>query len=111
MSRSGQALRVLVLLLVVYALPASLLSSSSSASVTPSATVAVPGSQPPVRLGRTQHDCAEHGPVRPGAQPGTQHRASPPPVSPFTGLPTDLDAPVLCVKIDNAAGGPPAKRT
>jgi hypothetical protein len=28
---------------------------------------------------------------------------SPPPVSPFTGLPTDLGAPVLCVKIDNAA--------
>jgi hypothetical protein len=29
--------------------------------------------------------------------------ASPPLVSPFTGLPTDLDAPVLGVKIDNAS--------
>lgn len=32
---------------------------------------------------------------------------SPPPVSPFTGLPTDLGAPVLGVKIDNAAAARP----
>lgn len=98
-NRRGQALRVLALLLVVYALPASLLSSSTNASVTPSAAVASPASPLP------------SGSVGPGtiapsvipADPVPSLAPSPPPVSPFTGLPTDLDAPVLCVKIDNAS--------
>lgn len=90
MSRRGQMLRVLVLLLLVCVLPATLLSRSTSRLLTPSPAVALPVLQlPPSSL-----------PARP-LLPSTV--PSPPPVSPFTGLPTDLGAPVLCVKIDNAA--------
>lgn len=101
-SRRGQARRVLALLLVVYALPASLLSSSTNASVTPSAAVALPASQ-------LLSGSGGPGTIAPSVVPADQVPSlapiapSPPPVSPFTGLPTDLDAPVLCVKIDNAS--------
>jgi DUF3048 family protein len=100
-SRRGQALRVLALLLVVYALPAILLSSSTSASEAASASSAA------AAMSVSQ---APHGPI--SAHLGLSDPAQilvpgiaprPPPVSPFTGLPTDLAAPVLCVKIDNAS--------
>ncbi|MGH3781751.1 MAG: DUF3048 domain-containing protein [Pseudonocardiaceae bacterium] len=103
MSRRGHALRVLALLLVVYALPASLLSSSTMASVAPSATVALP-------VSRLPSGSVGPGTIAPGLVPfdpaltlPPSVAPSPPPVSPFTGLPTDLGAPVLCVKIDNAS--------
>lgn len=101
-SRRGQALRVLALLLVVYALPASVLSSSSSASVTQSAAVASPVAQP--RSGSVGHSTIAPSMVPSDPVPSLvpSIAPSPPPVSPFTGLPTDLGAPVLCVKIDNA---------
>lgn len=53
------------------------------------------------------------GPPNPTDAPGatgttTQPPSgSPPPVSPFTGLPTDLSKPVLVVKLDNARQGRP----
>jgi Protein of unknown function (DUF3048) N-terminal domain/Protein of unknown function (DUF3048) C-terminal domain len=89
MSRRGRVLRVLALLLVVYALPLTLLSRSTSAPLTPFPPAALPNS-----------------PIPPHSSPpslGPAPAPSPPRVSPFTGLPTDLDAPVLGVKIDNAA--------
>ena len=102
MSRRGQALRVLALLLVVYALPASVLSSSSSALVTQSSAVASPVAQP--RSGSVGHSTIAPSMVPSDPVPSLvpSIAPSPPPVSPFTGLPTDLGAPVLCVKIDNA---------
>jgi len=91
-SRQGQALRGLALLLLVYALPAALLSGSTSAPLTPSPAVAGP-----VSLGPSRPIPSSPAPnLLPSTVPG-------PPVSPLTGLPTDLGAPVLCVKIDNAA--------
>lgn len=103
MSRRGQALRVLALLLVVYALPASVLSSSSSASVTSSAAVALPAVQP--GSGPVGHSTIAPRMVPPELPPSLvpSLAPSPPPGSPFTGQPTDLQAPVLCVKIDNAS--------
>ncbi|MGB8961279.1 MAG: DUF3048 domain-containing protein [Pseudonocardiaceae bacterium] len=102
--RRGQALRVLALLLVVYALPATLLSSSTSASVASStasaasATGTVPVSQVPSSTLAPSVVPSDPAPsLLPSLAP------SPPPVSPFIGLPTDLQAPVLCVKIDNAS--------
>ncbi len=103
MSRWGQALRVLVLLLVVYALPASLLSSSTWASVTPSATVAAPGSLLPSGSVGSGTSAPRLVPADPAPSLSPSIAPSSPPVSPFTGMPTDLNAPVLCVKIDNAA--------
>ncbi len=102
-SRRGQALRVLALLLVVYALPASLLSSSGSASVMPSATVALPVSQPPAGSVGPGMVAPIVIPPDPALSLPPTIAPSPPPVSPFTGMPTDLGAPVLCVKIDNAS--------
>jgi DUF3048 family protein len=103
MGRRGQALRVLALLLVVYALPASVLSSSSSASATSSAVAALPAVQLP--SGPVGSSTITPRMVLPDPAPSLvpSLAPSPPPVSPFTGLPTDLQAPVLCVKIDNAS--------
>ncbi len=83
-SRRGHVLRVLALLLLGSVLPATVLSCSTSTPLTPSPAVTPPVSRIP------------SSPL-----PSTVPR--PPPVSPFTGLPTDLGAPVLGVKIDNAA--------
>jgi len=81
-SRRGHGLRVLALLLLGSVFPVTVLSCSTSTPLTPSPA-------PPV----------SRSPSSP--LPSTVPR--PPPVSPFTGLPTDLGAPVLGVKIDNAA--------
>lgn len=89
MSRRGHVPRALALLLLVYMLPATLLSRSTSAPLTPPSAIALPVSRVP------------SGPIPSSLLPGTV--PNPPPVSPFTGLPTDLGAPVLGVKIDNAA--------
>jgi hypothetical protein len=84
-SRRGRVLRVPAVLLLVSALPATVLSCSTSAP---------PAQPPPV----SQIPPNSRAPsLLPSAVP------RPPPVSPFTGLPTDLGAPVLGVKIDNAA--------
>ena len=98
MSRWGPVPRVLALLLVIYALPASLLSSSTATSVAPSAVSQLPSG--PVGPGAMAPRVISPDPA-PGLPPSIA--PSPPPVSPFTGLPTNLDAPVLCVKIDNAS--------
>jgi hypothetical protein len=94
MNRLGQVARALVLLLLVYALPATLLSRSTSAPLTPSPALALPIAQAP-------SGSLAPSLIPPSLAPSTV--PSPPPVSPFTGLPTDLGAPVLGVKIDNAA--------
>lgn len=101
--------RVLVLLLLLYALPITLLSQSSDASLT-SSPVALPISPGFSGLGHAGSDLYRL--IPPGAIPSlspstapAQQPIPPPaplPVSPFTGLPTDLAAPVLAVKIDNA---------
>jgi hypothetical protein len=101
MSRRGRVLRVLALLLLVCALPAALLSRSTSAPLSPSPAAALPVSPTP------SHQVPS-GPL-PDLLPSTVPIPLPgpvsslPPVSPFTGLPTDLGAPVLGVKIDNTA--------
>jgi hypothetical protein len=96
-SRWVRVLRVLALLLMVCALPATMLVRSTSVLGSPSSVDAVPISSVPT-------DQIPPGPelrLPPSAVP--EPVSSPPPVSPFTGLPTDLNAPVLGVKIDNAA--------
>lgn len=96
-SRPGQVLRVLALLVLVFALPATLLVRSTSVTPSPSATVALPAAQaPPGSI--PSNPVPDPLPSLPPIEV-----PSPPPMSPFTGLPTDLSAPVLCVKIDNAA--------
>lgn len=100
-SRRVQVLRMLTLLLLVYALPVTVLSRSTSASLSSSAAADRPVSPGPP-------DQIPAGPVSSGSPgavpvPSSSPVATPPPVSPFTGLPTDLDAPALGVKIDNAA--------
>jgi Protein of unknown function (DUF3048) N-terminal domain/Protein of unknown function (DUF3048) C-terminal domain len=96
-SRRVQVLRVLALLLVVSALPATLLVRSTHASVSSSPPAAMPVA--PVPSG--QLPAGPEPDLLPSVVP--EPVPSPPPVSPFTGLPTDLGAPVLGVKIDNAA--------
>jgi hypothetical protein len=80
MSQRGYVLRALAMALLVCTLSAALLSCSGSAPPPAAAppTSPIPSSPPPE-----------------------------PPVSPFTGLATDLGAPVLGVKIDNAAAARP----
>lgn len=87
-SRRGQALAILAVV------PAMVLSCSSGAPPTPSATLAPPVSRIP---------------ASPPAPSPSSIPPSPPPVSPFTGLPTDLGAPVLCVKIDNSVPARPQR--
>lgn len=83
-------LRVVAMLMLICALPIALLSRSSNAPLTASAVRPAGPVSPSMVL-----PAPEPVPV-PSAGP------APPLVSPFTGLPTDLNAPVLCVKIDNA---------
>lgn len=102
LSRRIRLLRVLALLLLVYAPLAVVLSHSTSApqavsvTLTPSVS-ASPRSPIPVV------------PVQPALPPSSLPTPAPPPppVSPLTGLPTDLSAPVVGVKVDNAASARP----
>ncbi|MGH4007979.1 MAG: DUF3048 domain-containing protein [Pseudonocardiaceae bacterium] len=91
MSQRGHALRALATVLLVTMLSAALLSTSGSAPPSPSHTA---GSQDPI---------ANRAPPSPLPKPPPE----PPPVSPFTGMATDLSAPVLGVKIDNAVPARP----
>jgi hypothetical protein len=106
MSQRGRALRVLALLMLVYALPITVLSQSGDASLTSSgaALPASPGAASGSILSPTIPRGATSSPS-PSAPPAELPTPRPtlPPVSPFTGLPTDLAAPVLGVKIDNAS--------
>jgi hypothetical protein len=112
MGRRGQVLRMLALILLVYALPITVLSRSGSLPLTPSSAVL------PVFAG-TLGRSAPHvlSPAADGPDPVSNPLSAavpdvpppPPPVSPFTGLPTDLSAPVLGVKIDNAAVARPQR--
>ncbi|MGH3844810.1 MAG: DUF3048 domain-containing protein [Pseudonocardiaceae bacterium] len=113
MNRSGQALRLLALTLLVFALPFTMLSRSTSAPVHP-APVALPvapggpdSSQPPGSPSSREIPHGSSLSLLPSNVPVPA--PSPPPVSPFTGLPTDLGAPVLGVKIDNAAVARPQR--
>ncbi|MGQ0718528.1 MAG: DUF3048 domain-containing protein [Pseudonocardiales bacterium] len=92
MSQRGHVLRTLAAVLLVTMLSAALLSTSGSAPLPPSQTAASP-----------------HSPIARSAPPSPlpEPPPEPPPVSPFTGLATDLSAPVLGVKIDNAAPSRP----
>ncbi|MGH3787938.1 MAG: DUF3048 domain-containing protein [Pseudonocardiaceae bacterium] len=96
MTATGQVLRVLALVVLVYALPATVLSSSAISALTPTPAAESPDSEtfPPAP--------ADLRPYRVASPP-----PSPPPESPFTGLPTDLNAPVLGVKIDNSRSARP----
>ncbi|MGH3826753.1 MAG: DUF3048 domain-containing protein, partial [Pseudonocardiaceae bacterium] len=108
MSRKGHAL---VRFARVFVLPALVLSCSSCA---PSA-LAPPASRVPASLtpssstpsSSTPPSSTQPSSTLPSPPEPTLTQPSPPPVSPFTGLPTDLGAPVLCVKIDNAAPARP----
>jgi Protein of unknown function (DUF3048) N-terminal domain/Protein of unknown function (DUF3048) C-terminal domain len=112
MGRRGRVQRMLALILLVYALPITVLSRSDSLPLAPSSAAL------PVYAG-TLGRSAPHA-LSPAAD-GTDLVSSPlsaavpdappppPPVSPFTGLPTDLNAPVLGVKIDNAAVARPQR--
>jgi hypothetical protein len=84
MSQRGYVLRALAMALLVCTLSAALLSCSGAAPPPAAAppTSPIPSSPPPNPLPE-------------------------PPISPFTGLATDLGAPVLGVKIDNAATARP----
>lgn len=113
MSRRGQVLRMLALILLVYALPFSLLSRStpspqSASSTAPTIPLGAPDSSRPPGSSEFQ---LNPSPLPDSAPPNTVPVApvNPPPVSPFTGLPTDLSAPVLVVKIDNAAAARPQR--
>ncbi len=100
MSTTGRVLRALALLLLVYALPATVLSSSTTSALIPLPTTDSPDSSmlPPTSFGTG---------LDPVPNPVPNSPPSPPPVSPLTGLPTDLGAPVLGVKIDNARSARP----
>jgi hypothetical protein len=108
MNRRGQVLRLLALILLVYALPITLLSRSTSAPGYPS-PAALPVSPNAPDLSSASSRQIPHGSapdLLPNEVPASP---SPPPVSPFTGLPTDLGAPVLGVKVDNAAVARPQR--
>jgi Protein of unknown function (DUF3048) N-terminal domain/Protein of unknown function (DUF3048) C-terminal domain len=91
MSLRGRLQRALALALLVCA-PAALLSGSRTAVETLRPAAAAPMS--PIPAGPTPS---------PLPSPPSSPPPSPLPVSPFTGMPADLGAPVLCVKIDNAS--------
>jgi hypothetical protein len=109
--QGGRALRVLALILLVYALPIAVFSSSGSVPLnSSSAPLQVPAEGPSSRAGRVMSPpAAEHGPVASLSPAIAPDPPPPPPVSPFTGLPTDLNAPVLGVKIDNASVARPQR--
>lgn len=109
MNRRGQALRMVALILLVYALPITMLSRSTSAPLSPSpAALPVSPSAPDSPSASSRQ--IPHGSA-PDLLPSEVPAAppSPPPVSPFTGLPTDPGAPVLGVKVDNAAVARPQR--
>ncbi|MGH8573186.1 MAG: DUF3048 domain-containing protein, partial [Gammaproteobacteria bacterium] len=91
MTQRGRVLGALAKVLLVSTLSAALLSSSVS---------------PPLMSHHSAAPSVSSFPSipPPGAAPDPLPNQSPalPPVSPFTGLTTDLSAPVLTVKIDNA---------
>ncbi|MGH3811200.1 MAG: DUF3048 domain-containing protein [Pseudonocardiaceae bacterium] len=87
MSRRGRVLRALAMVLLFATLSAGLLTRSGS-TPPPSQAASSPSSPTP-------------------SSPLPEPPPEPPPTSPFTGLPTDLGAPVLAVKIDNAAPARP----
>ncbi len=92
MSQPGRALRALVMILLVSAFSTPLLSGSVSVpSAVPRADAPPVAPVPAIPL--------PSAPLIPIPEP--------PPVSPFTGLATDLGVPVLAVKIDNAARARP----
>ncbi|MGH3718628.1 MAG: DUF3048 domain-containing protein [Pseudonocardiaceae bacterium] len=93
MSRRGG--RVLAVLALVCVWPAMVLSCVGGAPPTSFQALA-----PPVSL-------IPASPLAPSPTSLSPTPPSPMPVSPFTGLPADLGAPVLCVKIDNAAEARP----
>lgn len=105
MGRRGQVLRLLALVLLVYALPITVLSGSGTVALTRSSAAAPVGAGAP---GSTALHSMSPAPTGSGSVsnplPAAAPAPPPPPapVSPFTGLPTDLNAPVLGVKIDNA---------
>ncbi len=112
MSRRGQVLRVLALILLVYALPLSLLSRSTSAPADPVPASPVVPSAPDSSLLSGSRSSRPSLPDPATSLSPDIVLAAPPtpaPVSPFTGLPTDLGAPVLVVKIDNAAAARPQR--
>ncbi|MGH3936585.1 MAG: DUF3048 domain-containing protein [Pseudonocardiaceae bacterium] len=92
MSQRGRVLRALVVILLVSGFSTSALSSSVSVPLTSPRAVTPP--VPPV-------------PTIPPPSALPVPSPEPSPVSPFTGLPTDLGAPVLGVKVDNAARARP----
>jgi DUF3048 family protein len=92
MSQRGHVSRALALALLACTLFAALLSYSGSAPPPPP-----PAGAPPT----------SPSPSSPPPSPPPNPLPEPPPVSPFTGLATDLGAPVLGVKIDNAAKARP----
>lgn len=96
MSQRGHVLRALVMVLLVATLPAAVLSSSGSAPPPASRAAATPVSPIP-----------SSAPPSPLPSPSPEPPPEPPPVSPFTGLATDLRAPVLAIKIDNSARARP----
>ena len=102
LSRRVRLLRVLALLLVVYAPLVVVLSHSTGAPQAASVTLAPSMSAAP----RSPIPVA---PVQPAGPPSPLPipAPAPPPVSPFTGLPTDPAAPVVAVKVDNAASARP----
>ena len=112
MGRRGRVLRVAALILLVYGLPITVLSSpSSSAGLTPS-SAALPvsaGTLSPSASRALAAAPAGPDPVSSPSPAAVPDTPPPPPVSPFTGLPTDLSAPVLGVKIDNAAVARPQR--
>lgn len=111
MGRRGRLLHVVALILLVYALPIMVLSRSSTLPLAPSSAAipvsagtlgaSAPGALAPAPLGP--------GPVSNPLSAAVPDTPPPPPVSPFTGLPTDLNAPVLGVKIDNASVARPQR--
>ncbi|MDQ3905431.1 MAG: DUF3048 domain-containing protein [Actinomycetota bacterium] len=107
----GRALRVLALILLVCALPLAVLSRSSSVPINSSSTaLPVPTDGSASRAGRVMSPpAAGRGPVSSTSSAAAPDPPPPPPVSPLTGLPTDLNAPVLGVKIDNASVARPQR--
>lgn len=104
---------MLALILLVYALPIGVLSRSTSSAQNASSTaLAAPSVKPDSSQSSGSSEFQLIQPQLPGNLSPDAVPVVPPtpsPVSPFTGLPTDLGAPVLVVKIDNAAAARPQR--
>lgn len=112
MGRRGHVLRVLALLLLVYALPIAVLSRSSYVALTPSSAagpVSAAGDASGTPRSMSSRQVGPEPMSSPARTAVPDAPPAPPPISPFTGLPTDLNAPVLGVKIDNAAVARPQR--